>query len=78
MPSSARLQSSSGCRQDQPEIATAENLAQGFREMVKNRKAGDLEELNRQILAGCQADEARTVAGREQSVGAAMLIERAG
>ena len=40
-------------------------------------RAGDLEELNRQLLAACQADEARTVAGREQSVGAAMLIERA-
>jgi len=39
-------------------------------------RAGDLEELNRQLLAACQADEARTVAGREQSVGAAMLIER--
>jgi hypothetical protein len=33
--------------------------------------------LNRQLLAACQADEARTVAGREQSVGTAMLIERA-
>jgi transposase len=40
-------------------------------------RAGDLEELNRDLLAGCQMDEARTVAGREQSVGTAMLIERA-
>jgi transposase len=40
-------------------------------------RAGDLEELNRHLLAGCQMDEARTVAGREQSVGTAMLIERA-
>jgi transposase len=40
-------------------------------------RAGDLEELNRQLLAACQMDEARTVAGREQSVGTAMLIERA-
>ena len=39
--------------------------------------AGDLEGLNRQLLAACQADEARTVAGREQSVGTALLIERA-
>jgi transposase len=39
--------------------------------------ARDLEELNRQLLAACCADEARTVAGREQSVGTAMLIERA-
>src|SRR5215217_2423108 len=39
-------------------------------------RAGDLEALNRQLLAACQADEARTVAGREQGVGAAMLIER--
>ena len=40
-------------------------------------RAGDLEELNRRLLAECQVDEARTVAGREQSVGTAMLIERA-
>jgi transposase len=39
-------------------------------------RAGTLEELNRQLLAACQADEARTVAGREQSVGTAMLVER--
>jgi hypothetical protein len=39
-------------------------------------RAGDLEELNRQLLAACQADEGRTVAGREQSVGMAMLLER--
>lgn len=40
-------------------------------------RARDLEELNRQLLAACQLDEARTVAGREQGVGAAMLVERA-
>jgi transposase len=28
---------------DHPEIVTAETLAQGFREMVKNRKAGELD-----------------------------------
>jgi transposase len=39
-------------------------------------RAGDLAELNRQVLAACQEDEGRTIAGREQSVGTAMLIER--
>jgi transposase len=39
-------------------------------------RARDLAELNRQLLAVCQADEARIIAGREQSVGTAMLIER--
>nr|MBA2792524.1 IS21 family transposase [Thermoleophilaceae bacterium] len=39
-------------------------------------RADDLEALNRQVLAACQADEARTVAGREQSVGTVLLIER--
>jgi transposase len=39
-------------------------------------RAGNLEELNRHLLAACQMDEARTVAGREQSVGTAMLGER--
>lgn len=39
--------------------------------------ARDLEELNRHLLAACQADEARTVAGREMTVGAGLLIERA-
>jgi transposase len=36
----------------------------------------DLDKLNRQLLAACQADEARTVAGRELTVGAGLLIER--
>jgi transposase len=40
-------------------------------------RAGDLEELNRRLLTECQMDEARTISGREQSVGTAMLIERA-
>jgi transposase len=39
-------------------------------------RAGDLAELNGQLLAACQADEQRTVAGREQPVGAALRIER--
>ncbi|MCC7106993.1 MAG: IS21 family transposase [Chloroflexi bacterium] len=40
-------------------------------------RARDLEELNRSLLAACQQDEVRTIAGREQSVGTGMLIERA-
>jgi transposase len=39
-------------------------------------RAHDLEDLNRQLLAACQADETRRVDGREPPVGAAMLIER--
>jgi len=39
-------------------------------------RASSLEALNQQLLAACQGDEARTIAGREQSVGAAMLVER--
>ena len=35
-----------------------------------------LEALNQQLLAACQADETRTVAGRELAVGAGLLIER--
>ena len=40
-------------------------------------QADDLADLNRQLLVACREDEARVVAGHEQSVGAAMLIERA-
>jgi transposase len=40
-------------------------------------RAADLDELNAHLLAGCSEDEARTIAGRTQSVGAALLIERA-
>jgi transposase len=39
-------------------------------------RARDLAELNAQLLAACQADEQRTIAGRAQPVGAALLIER--
>jgi transposase len=55
-----------------------ENEAGRFRRnhWVPIPRARDLEELNWQLLAACQVDEARTVAGREQSVGTAMLIER--
>jgi hypothetical protein len=40
-------------------------------------RAADLADLNAQLLAACHADEARTLAGRTQSVGAALLVERA-
>ncbi len=39
-------------------------------------KAVDIAALNRELLAGCRGDEARVIAGREQSVGSALLIER--
>jgi transposase len=39
-------------------------------------KAADIAELNRQILAGCREDENRKISGREQSVGAGLVIER--
>ncbi len=39
-------------------------------------KARDLVDLNRQLLLACQKDERRLMAGHEQTVGAAMLLER--
>ena len=39
-------------------------------------RARDLAALNRALQAACQADESRIVAGRAQSVGAGMLMER--
>lgn len=39
-------------------------------------KARDLAELNEQLLAACHQDERRQIAGRSQTVGAAMLEER--
>lgn len=63
---------------DQPQIATAENLAQEFRDIVKNRKAGDLEawlksaetshipELNG-FAVGIRRDHAAVIAGIEKS-----------
>src|SRR5207302_8547565 len=39
-------------------------------------RAHDRAELNAQLLAASQADEQRTIAGREQPVGAALRIER--
>ena len=39
-------------------------------------EAADLADLNRQLLAACQHDEQRVIAGREQTVGAGMVIER--
>ena len=38
--------------------------------------ARDLEELNAQLLAACRTDEGRILAGREQPVGVALLVER--
>jgi transposase len=63
---------------NQPEIATAENLAQGFRDMVKNRKAGGLEAWLKSAEAsgipehngfavGIRRDHAAVVAGIEKS-----------
>lgn len=39
-------------------------------------QAADLAHLNAQLLAACRADEERTIAGRRQSVGEALLSER--
>lgn len=36
----------------------------------------DLDELNRHLLAGCREDERRTITGRTETVGAAMVRER--
>jgi len=38
--------------------------------------ARDLEELNRQLLAACEQDQGRTIAGREQSIGRALRAEQ--
>jgi transposase len=38
--------------------------------------AHDLDELNAMLLAGCRADETRTIDGRQQTVGEALAIER--
>jgi len=39
-------------------------------------KAADIADRNRQLLENCQQDEHRLIAGREQTVGAGMVIER--
>lgn len=39
-------------------------------------EAEDLAALNRQLWDACQQDEHRTIAGREQTVGASLLVER--
>ena len=39
-------------------------------------KARDLAELNAQLLEACRQDEGRVIAGHDQTVGSAMLIER--
>jgi transposase len=40
-------------------------------------KARDLADLNAQLLSACREDEGRVLAGRDQTVGSAMLIESA-
>jgi transposase len=40
-------------------------------------QAVDIDDLNRQLLVSCQADQARIIGSRTQSVGAGMAIERA-
>jgi transposase len=39
-------------------------------------EALDIEALNQQLLTACQEDEHRMIAGREQTVGASVLVER--
>ena len=39
-------------------------------------EASDLTDLNRQLLAACHRDEGRWINGRNQSIGAALLVER--
>jgi transposase len=39
-------------------------------------RAVDIADLNRQLLESCHEDERRTIAGRQQSVGAALVVER--
>ena len=38
-------------------------------------KAEDIAALNRQLLAACRNDEHRTIAGRPQSIGAALIVD---
>jgi len=56
----------------------AENEVGTFRRnhWVPVPKAGDLAELNAQLMEGCRQDEGRVIAGHDQTVGNAMLIER--
>ena len=39
-------------------------------------QAVDLADLNRQLLSSCHEDEHRMIAGRQQSIGAALVVER--
>ncbi|HLE82634.1 MAG TPA: IS21 family transposase, partial [Dehalococcoidia bacterium] len=56
----------------------AENEVGTFRRnhWVPVPKAGDLAELNAHLMEGCRQDEGRVIAGHDQTVGSAMLIER--
>ena len=44
--------------------------------LVPVPRVRDLAELNRHLLAGCLEDEHRTITGRAETVGAAMVLER--
>ena len=44
--------------------------------LVPVPKGRDLEELNRVIASGCNAEQKRTITGRSQTIGAAMAAER--
>ncbi len=68
------------CTPGEPhEKGGVENEAGTFRRnhWVPLPKARDLAELNRQLFQACREDEARVLAGRQETVGRAMLIERA-
>ena len=67
------------CTPDEPqEKGGIESEAGYFRRnhWVPVPQASSLAELNRQLVTACQQDEHRTISGREQTVGAALLIER--
>ena len=56
----------------------AENEVGTFRRnhWVPVPKAADLAELNAQLMEGCRENEGRVIAGHDQTIGSAMLIER--
>jgi transposase len=68
------------CSPGEPhEKGGVENEAGTFRRnhLVPLPKARDLAELNEMLLRACREDESRLLAGRQETVGRAMLIERA-
>ncbi len=44
--------------------------------LVQVPVANGLDDVNAQLLAACQKDEHRVIAGREQSIGTAILVQR--